>query len=68
MRDIKLQQVGLELARLLTVTRKFVCFDVTSRVDMDCARSSLCVSGSLAQSGKHRNGNLRVVDSSPTLG
>ena len=40
MRDIELPQVGLELARLLTTRYKFVCFDVTSRVDID-ARSSL---------------------------
>ena len=42
MRVIKLPQVGLEFARLLTTRHKFVCFDVTSRVDIDCARSSLC--------------------------
>ena len=42
MRDIKLTQVGLELACLLTTRHKFVCFDVTSRVDINCARSSLC--------------------------
>ena len=34
MRDIKLPQVGLELARLLTTRHKFVCFGVTSCVDM----------------------------------
>ena len=42
MKDIKLPQVGLKLPRLLTTRHKFVCFDVTSRVDIDCARSSLC--------------------------
>ena len=42
MRDIKLPQVGLELAYLLTTRHKIVCFEVTSRVDIDCARSSLC--------------------------
>ena len=42
MRDIKLPQVGLELARLLRTKHKFVCFDVTSRVDIECAGSSLC--------------------------
>ena len=42
MRDIKLPQVGLELVRLQTTRHKFVCFDVTSRVDIDSARSSLC--------------------------
>ena len=42
MRDVKLPQLGLKLARLLTITHKFVCFDVTSRVDIDYARSSLC--------------------------
>ena len=40
--DIKLPQVGLELAWLLTTRHKFVSFDVTSHVDIDCARSSLC--------------------------
>ena len=38
MRDIKLTQVGLELAHLLTTRHKFVCFDVTSRVGIHCAR------------------------------
>ena len=43
MRDIKLPQVGLELARLLTTRHKFVCFDITSRViltvlDHPCVR------------------------------
>ena len=42
MRDIKLPQVGLELARLLKTRHKFVCFNVTSRADIDCVRSSLC--------------------------
>ena len=42
MRDIKLPQVGLEAARLLTTNHKFVCFNITSRVDIDCARSFLC--------------------------
>ena len=42
MGDIKLPQVGLKLARLLTTRHKFVCFGVTSRVDINCARSSLC--------------------------
>ena len=42
MRDIKLPQAGLELAHLLTTRHKSVCFDVTSHVDIDCARSSLC--------------------------
>ena len=37
MRDIKLPQVGLKLAWLLTTKHKFVCFDVTSCVDIDCA-------------------------------
>ena len=37
MRDIKLPQVRLELARLLTTRHKFVCFDVTSRVDNEFA-------------------------------
>ena len=42
MREIKLPQVGLKLARLLTTRHKFVWFGVTSSVDIDCARSSLC--------------------------
>ena len=42
MRDIKLPQVGFEPAQLLTTRHKFVCFNVTSRVDIHCARSSLC--------------------------
>ena len=42
MRDIKLPQEEPKLARLLTTRQKVVCFDVTSRVDIDCARSSLC--------------------------
>ena len=42
MRNIELPQVWLELARLLTTRHKFVCFGVTSSVDIDCARSSLC--------------------------
>ena len=41
MRDIKLPQVGVELPRLLTTRHKLLCFDVTSRVDIDCDRSSL---------------------------
>ena len=32
-----------ELDRLLTTRHKFVWFDVTSPVDIDCARSSFCV-------------------------
>ena len=39
--NMKLPQVGLELVWLLTTRHKFVCFSVTSRVDIDCARSSL---------------------------
>ena len=42
MRDIKLPRLRFELARRQTTTHKFVCFDVTSRVDIDYARSSLC--------------------------
>ena len=42
MRAIKLGQVGLELPRLLTTRNKFVCVGVTSCVDIDCARLSLC--------------------------
>ena len=42
MRDIKLLQMGLGLAQLLPTRHKFVCFRVTSHVDIDCARSSLC--------------------------
>ena len=42
MRAIKLGQAGLELPRLLTTRNKFVCVGVTSRVDIDCARLSLC--------------------------
>ena len=32
-----------ELAQLLTIRHKFVYFDVTSPVEIDCARSSLCL-------------------------
>ena len=49
MRDIKLPQMGLELARLLTTRHKFVCFDVTSRVGIDCARSFLCQARQLSR-------------------
>ena len=42
MRHIKLPEVGLELAWLLTIAHKFVYFGVTSRVDIDYTRSSLC--------------------------
>ena len=42
MKDIKLPAVGLEPVQLLTMRHKFVCFDVTSCVDIDCARSYLC--------------------------
>ena len=42
MRDINLPQVGFELTRLLATSHKFVCVDVTSRVGIGCARSSLC--------------------------
>ena len=42
MEDIKFPQVGLELSRLLTTRDMFVCLDVTSCIDIDCARSSLC--------------------------
>ena len=41
-RDIKLPQAGLKLAQLLAVRNMFLCFDVTSRVDIDCTRLSLC--------------------------
>ena len=34
MRGIKLPQVGLELARLLTTRHKFLCFSVTLHVNM----------------------------------
>ena len=40
--NIKLPQVGLQLVWLLTTRHNFVCFDVTSRVDIDCARPSFC--------------------------
>ena len=42
MRDIKLPQVRRKLAQLLTTRQKFVCFDVTSPVEIDYARQSLC--------------------------
>ena len=42
MGDIKLPQVRFEFARLLTTRHKFVCFDVLSRVDIDCVGSFLC--------------------------
>ena len=41
--NMKLPQVGLKLVWLLTTRHKFVCFSITSRVDIDCARSSLCL-------------------------
>ena len=37
----KVTQVGLKLARLLTTRHKFVCFDVTYRVDIDWLASSV---------------------------
>ena len=40
-RNITLSQVVLKLALVLTTTHKFVCFDVTSCVEIDCARSAL---------------------------
>ena len=62
MKDMKLPQVGLEPARLLTKVSVL-------RYHFSC-RYRLCqvilVSGSLAQPGQHRNGNPRVVGSSPT--
>ena len=42
MRDVKLPQVRLEPAWLLTTKHKFVCFNVTSRTDIGSARSSFC--------------------------
>ena len=35
-------ELGLEPAQLLTTRHKSLCFDVTSRVDIDCARPPLC--------------------------
>ena len=49
MRDIKLPLMGLETAWLLTTKRKIVYFDVTSRVNIDCARSSLCQAHQLSR-------------------
>ena len=49
MTDIKLPQVGLELTRLLTTTDKSLCFNVDSRVDIDCAKSSLSQTCCLSQ-------------------
>ena len=34
----KIIEVGLELAHILKIRSKFMCFNVTSRVDIDCAR------------------------------
>ena len=34
----KIIEVGLELARVLKIRSKFMCFDVISLVDIDCAR------------------------------
>ena len=42
MRDMKLLQVGVELAQLLTTSHQFVRFDIPSSVDIDCARPSWC--------------------------
>ena len=42
MRDKNLPRMGLEPAQMLTTRHTFVCFDVTSHVEIDCARSSLC--------------------------
>ena len=55
MRDINLPQVGLELAHLLTTRHKFVCFDVTSHVDIDCARSSLCQASSVGRASEQKS-------------
>ena len=49
MTDVKLPQVGLELARLLTTRHRFVRFDFTSRVEIDCARSSSCQARKLSR-------------------
>ena len=49
MRDIKLPRLKFELACLLTTRHKFVCFDITSRVEIDYARSSLCQARWLSQ-------------------
>ena len=38
----KVTSGGVQLARLLTTRHKFVCLGVTSRADIDCARSYLC--------------------------
>ena len=46
----KVTSVRLKLAQLLTTRHKFVCFGVTSSVDIDLAQSIILVSGSLAQS------------------
>ena len=49
-----------ELARLLTIRHKFVCFDVTSPVDIGCARSSLCLAG---YCGRNCSATHRVLKS-----
>ena len=41
MRDIKLSQLELELCQLLTTWYKFVWFDITSRLQIDFARTVL---------------------------
>ena len=49
-----------ELARLLTTRHKFACFDVTSPVVMDWARSSLCLG---RYCGRKRSATHRILKS-----
>ena len=42
MRDRKLSQLGLELTQLLTTMHIVWRFDATSRVEIDCTKSSFC--------------------------
>ena len=54
-----------KLLQLLTIRHKFLCFDVTFHVDIDCARSSLCHE-LIARMGDNWNVHPVVVDSNST--
>ena len=59
--------VRFELNPLLTTWQKSVCFDVTSRVDMDCARSLLRQIGYLSRL-ERLSIDAKVVCAIPTWG
>ena len=45
----KVTSGGARTCHAATTRHKFVCFDVTSRVDIDCTRSSLCQARQLSR-------------------